>query len=222
MKKVDVKKGILEKNQENADLLRDIFSKNRIFVINLVSSPGSGKTSLLEKVLPIIKKDYNILVIEGDLQTENDAERVRKTGVDAIQINTGGACHLEAVNILKVLKDYDLSQIDCIIIENVGNLVCPSSFDLGEDLKILLVSTTEGEDKPIKYPSMVRVSSVFIVNKIDLLPYVNFDVDKAINYAIGVNNKLEIFKTSCFTGEGIEEFYGWLKSKIESKRSCAS
>ncbi|MCA1980950.1 MAG: hydrogenase nickel incorporation protein HypB, partial [Calditerrivibrio sp.] len=203
MKTVEVKKGILERNQENADLLRSIFYQNRIFVMNLVSSPGSGKTSLLEKVLPIVKENYNILVIEGDLQTENDAERVRKTGVEAIQINTGGACHLEAVNILKVLKGYDLTKIDCIIIENVGNLVCPSSFDLGEDLKVLLISTTEGEDKPIKYPSMVRVSSVLVVNKLDLIPYVNFDVEKAITYAIGVNNKLEIFKTSCFTGEGI-------------------
>ncbi|MEF3255702.1 MAG: hydrogenase nickel incorporation protein HypB [Deferribacterales bacterium] len=220
MGKVDVKEGILAKNQYYADQLRELFTKHSIFVANFVSSPGSGKTSLLEKILPILKDEYNILVIEGDLQTEHDAIRVRNTGVEAIQINTGGACHLEAKNILDLVQRYNLEKLDMIIIENVGNLVCPSSFDLGEDMKIVLISTTEGEDKPIKYPSMMRVSSAMVINKIDLLPYLNFNVDKCIDYAIGVNNKLEIFKLSCATGEGIEQFIVWLKNRIDAKKRC--
>jgi len=216
-KKVDVKEGILAKNQMIADSLKLLFSEKKVFVINFVSSPGSGKTSLLEKVLPILKERFNIFVIEGDLQTENDAERIRKIGVDAHQITTNGACHLEAAWVEKVVSNLDLDKIDIIVIENVGNLVCPSSYDLGEDLKAVIVSTTEGEDKPIKYPTMMRVSSAFVLNKMDLVPYLNFNVDKCIDYARGVNGSLEFFKTSCFTGDGIREFADWIAKKAEEK-----
>lgn len=219
MGKIDVMEGILSKNQTYADMLRQTFTEKGIFVVNLVSSPGSGKTSLLEEILPLLKDGHKTLVIEGDLQTENDAERIRKTGVDAIQINTGGACHLEAANILKVLENVDLDLIDLIVIENVGNLVCPSSYDLGEDMKIVLVSTTEGEDKPQKYPSMIRVAKAMVVNKIDLLPYVNFNVEKCISYARGINNALDVFTCSCATGEGILDIVKWLKEKIATKKA---
>lgn len=215
--KVDVKDGILSKNQKIADKLRTIFSEKKVFVVNFVSSPGSGKTSILEKILPRLKERFKIFVIEGDLQTENDAERIRKTGVDAHQITTNGACHLEAAWVEKVVSELDLDSLDLLIIENVGNLVCPSSFDLGEDIKVVVVSTTEGEDKPVKYPSMMRVSNAFVLNKIDLVPYLNFNVDRCIDYARGVNSNLTFFKTSCFTGEGLDEFSEWLAQKTLEK-----
>lgn len=215
--KVDVKEGILSKNQKIADNLRRLFDEKKVFVINFVSSPGSGKTSILEKILPELKDKFNIFVIEGDLQTENDAERIRKTGVDAHQITTNGACHLEAAWVESVVSSHDLDKLDLLIIENVGNLVCPSSFDLGEDIKIVVVSTTEGEDKPAKYPSMMRVSNAFVLNKIDLVPYLNFDVEKCINYAKGVNSSLTFFKTSCYTGEGLRELADWITEKTLEK-----
>ena len=204
--------------QQIADELRNIFNEKKILVVNFVSSPGSGKTSILEKSLPFLGKKFNIAVIEGDLETENDAERIRKTGISAYQITTHGACHLEAFSIKKALENFDLDNLDLIVIENVGNLVCPSSFDLGEDFKIVVISTPEGEDKPAKYPSMIHVSSVLIVNKIDLSEYLEFDIDKCVKYAKNINPDLKVFKTSCKTGEGIEEFVQFIEEKILEKR----
>lgn len=217
-KKIETEDKILSKNQLIADELRNIFNEKKILVVNFVSSPGSGKTSLLEKMLPILKKKFNIAVIEGDLETENDAERIRKIGVLAYQITTHGACHLEAYSIKKALENFDLDRLDLIVIENVGNLVCPSSYDLGEDFKIVVVSTPEGEDKPAKYPSMIHVSSVLVVNKIDLSEYLEFDADKCVKYAKNINPDLKIFKTSCKTGQGIEEFSKFIEEKILEKR----
>lgn len=217
-KKIETEDKILSKNQQIADELRNIFNEKRILVVNFVSSPGSGKTSILEKSLPFLGKKFNIAVIEGDLETENDAERIRKTGVLAYQITTHGACHLEAFSIKKALENFDLDNLDLIVIENVGNLVCPSSFDLGEDFKIVVISTPEGEDKPAKYPSMIHVSSVLIVNKIDLSEYLEFDIDKCVKYAKNINPDLKVFKTSCKTGEGIEEFAQFIEEKILEKR----
>jgi hydrogenase nickel incorporation protein HypB len=217
-KKIETEDKILSKNQHIADELRNIFNEKRILVVNFVSSPGSGKTSILEKILPFLGKKFNIAVIEGDLETENDAERIRKTGVLAYQITTHGACHLEAFSIKKALENFDLDNLDLIVIENVGNLVCPSSFDLGEDFKIVVISTPEGEDKPAKYPSMIHVSSVLIVNKIDLSEYLEFDIDKCVKYAKNINPDLKVFKTSCKTGEGIEEFAQFIEEKILEKR----
>ncbi|MBC7196095.1 MAG: hydrogenase nickel incorporation protein HypB [Deferribacterales bacterium] len=217
-KKIETEDKILSKNQQIADELRNIFNEKKILVVNFVSSPGSGKTSILEKSLPFLRKKFNIAVIEGDLETENDAERIRKTGVVAYQITTHGACHLEAFSIKKALENFDLDNLDLIVIENVGNLVCPSSFDLGEDFKIVVISTPEGEDKPAKYPSMIHVSSVLIVNKIDLSEYLEFDIDKCVKYAKNINPDLKVFKTSCKTGEGIEEFVQFMEEKILEKR----
>jgi len=215
MGKVDVKAKILEKNDKLADVLRGNFENT--CVLNFVSSPGSGKTSLLEKVLVMLKDKYKLAVIEGDQQTTNDADRIEATGVTAYQVNTGRACHLEATDVEKGMAElgYDL---DLLIIENVGNLVCPSQFDLGEDAKVIVLSTTEGEDKPIKYPVMFRVGSAFIINKTDLLPYVDFDVDKCVEYAKGVKPELEVFKTSCKTGEGLEEVAAYIEKMILAKK----
>ncbi len=219
MEKINIEEKILSKNIKKADALRDLFKKKRVFVMNLVSSPGSGKTSILESTLIGIKNKYNIGVIEGDLQTENDAKRIRKTGIDAIQINTGGACHLEAGGIEKALVNFDLDKLDLLVIENVGNLVCPASFDLGEDCKVVVVSTPEGEDKPAKYPSMIRVASAMIINKIDLLAYLDFDINKCIDFAKGINPDLDFFNVSCKTGEGISTWTNWLTKQINDKKS---
>ncbi|PLX67525.1 MAG: hydrogenase accessory protein HypB [Denitrovibrio sp.] len=214
---VDVKAKILEKNYSKAAVLRDKF-KNTC-VLNFVSSPGSGKTSILEKVLVMFKDKYKLAVVEGDQQTTNDADRIEATGVTAYQVNTGRACHLEATDVEKAMAElgYDL---DLLIIENVGNLVCPSQFDLGEDAKVIVLSTTEGDDKPIKYPVMFRVGSSFIINKTDLLPYVEFDVDKCIGYAKGVNPELEVFQASCKTGEGLEEIAAYIEGMIAKKKNA--
>lgn len=215
MGKVDVEKKILSKNDEKAQELREKFANT--CVLNFVSSPGSGKTSLLEKVLVMLKDKYKVAVVEGDQQTSNDADRIEATGVKAYQVNTGRACHLEATDVEKGVEElgYDL---DLLIIENVGNLVCPSQFDLGEDEKVIVLSTTEGDDKPIKYPVMFRVGSSFIINKVDLLPYVDFSVEKCEEYAKGVNPELEVFKTSCKTGEGLEELAAYIEKLIKKKK----
>jgi hydrogenase nickel incorporation protein HypB len=215
MAKVDVKAKILEKNDKLADVLRRKFSDT--CVLNFVSSPGSGKTSILEKVLVMLKDKYKVAVIEGDQQTSNDADRIKATGVDAFQVNTGQSCHLEATDVEKGIGALGVD-LDLLIIENVGNLVCPASFDLGEDAKVIVLSTTEGDDKPIKYPVMFRVGSSFIINKTDLLPYVDFDVDRCIGYAKGVNPELDVFTCSCKTGEGLEEIAAYIEKMILAKK----
>lgn len=217
MKKVNVNEKILSKNDIVAHRLRALFEEKNIAVFNFVSSPGSGKTSILEKTLVKLKSTFNIGVIEGDLQTENDAKRIEAIGVKAIQINTGGACHLEAAGIEKVLTEFDLDTLDLLVIENVGNLVCPSSYDLGEDAKIAVVSTTEGDDKPAKYPSMIRVSSALIVNKTDLLPYVPFSVDNCIQNALDIQPEMKTFQTSCTSEDGLTEWTNWFTDQINQK-----
>ncbi len=214
MSKVDVKKKILSKNDEIAAELRSLFKEKHVAVLNFVSSPGSGKTSILEKTLIKLKDKYNICVIEGDLQTDNDAKRIEAVGIDAIQINTGRACHLEAASIKKVIDKLNLDELDLIIIENVGNLVCPSAYDLGEDCKIVVISTTEGDDKPSKYPTMIHVSTALIINKIDLLPYVNFDVEKCIENAKKVKPSIKCFQTSCVDEVGFDDWLDWLEKQI--------
>ncbi|MCD8491427.1 MAG: hydrogenase nickel incorporation protein HypB [Geovibrio sp.] len=216
MTKLDVNKRILSKNEELAEALKEGFDRDRTLVLNFVSSPGSGKTTLLSKILVEIQREYSVGVIEGDLQTDFDAERIRAAGIPAVQVNTNGSCHLEALDIEKAMVAF--GKLDLLIIENVGNLVCPSSYELGEDAKVCMLSVTEGEDKPAKYPSMFHVSSAFIINKTDLLPYVDFDVQKCRDFALGVNPTLDIFETSCKTGHGLDEFIGWIKAKIRRKK----
>ena len=214
---ITIERKILEKNDQIAAQNRENFKTKKIFVLNMVSSPGSGKTSILENTIGILKGKVNIAVIEGDVQTDLDAKRVDKYNVPVVQIVTNGACHLDAKLVQDALSNMALKETDILFIENVGNLVCPSGYDLGEDMKVSILSTTEGDDKPLKYPAMFRNSSVLIINKIDLLPYINCKIDELIKNALLINSSLKIFKTSCTTGEGIGEWCNWLQEQIHNK-----
>jgi hydrogenase nickel incorporation protein HypB len=210
MSVVTVERKILKKNDEIAGENRKIFRQHGLFTLNLLSSPGSGKTTLLEKTLAGLPAEISCAVIEGDVQTDNDARRIEKHNVPVVQIVTNGGCHLEAKLIQDALDNFKLQDLKLLIIENVGNLVCPANYDLGEDKKVVMVSTTEGDDKPLKYPSMFRVSDVLVINKIDLLPYVDFSLEQVRKNALQINPGLEIFEVSCRTGEGIPEWMNWL------------
>jgi len=181
--------------------------------LNLISSPGSGKTTLLERTLERFSRDVRVAVLTGDIQTENDANRLRRFGFPTKQITTGGTCHLDARMIERHLADWDLSQLDVLLIENVGNLVCPSSYDLGEMAKVVLLSVTEGEDKPLKYPSIFFKSALCVITKIDLLPHVPFDLSAAVENARKVHPGMEIIKVSCLTRTGLREWLNWLDEK---------
>jgi hydrogenase nickel incorporation protein HypB len=211
MSVITVERKILKKNDEIADENRQIFSKNNVYTINLLSSPGSGKTSLLEKTLDLLKDTLKIGVVEGDVQTDNDAQRVAKYNIPVVQIVTNGGCHLEAKLVQNALDNFDLSSLQLLVIENVGNLVCPANYDLGEAKKVVMVSTTEGDDKPAKYPAMFRRSDVMVINKIDLLEHVDFDVKRVRDHALKINPDLLIFELSCKTGEGLDQWVDWIK-----------
>lgn len=211
---VEVEKDILHENNLLAQRNRGFFEGRNILALNLVSSPGSGKTSLLERTLTDMKGELNFAVIEGDQQTTNDADRIHATGTKVTQINTGKGCHLDAHMVLHAVQGMKLEADSVLFIENVGNLVCPAMFDLGEAERVVVISVTEGEDKPLKYPDMFHSSTLCIINKIDLLPYVRFDVEKAKQYARQVNPSLEIIELSCTSGEGMTAWYEWLKSKV--------
>lgn len=212
---ITIERKVLEKNDELAAQIREKFKRNNIFVINVVSSPGSGKTSLLERTIEELKGKINIAVIEGDVQTDFDAKRVERYDVPVVQIVTNGGCHLEAKLVKDALENIELGKIHFLVIENVGNLVCPAGYDLGEDMKVVLLSTTEGDDKPLKYPKMFINSSILIINKIDLLPYVDCNINNLKNNALSINPKLKIFETSCTTGDGIENWCKWILGKIK-------
>lgn len=210
-KEVILEQDILNKNNLLAERNRGYFEGRRIKAINLVSSPGSGKTTLLEKTITDLKKDLHFSIIEGDQQTMNDAERINATGVPVVQVNTGSGCHLDASMVNRAMQELELAEDSILVIENVGNLVCPSMFDLGETYRVVVISVTEGDDKPVKYPDMFRTSDICIINKTDLLPYVDFDVEKAREYALRVNHHLQFFELSAKTGEGTDKWYEWLK-----------
>jgi hydrogenase nickel incorporation protein HypB len=184
--------------------------------LNLVSSPGSGKTSLLERTIKELGSEIKFYVIEGDQQTMNDANRIDKAGAPVVQINTGNGCHLDSGMINKAVKELNVPENSVLVIENVGNLVCPSLFDLGEKARVVVISTTEGEDKPIKYPTMFQSSDICIINKTDLLPYVEFNMEKCKEYAMQVNHHLKFFEMSVKTGEGMDKWYEWLKNEIHN------
>ena len=205
-----VEQDVLGENNRLAEINRQLFEKNHILTLNLVSSPGSGKTTLLTATLNALKNDRTCYVIEGDQQTENDAERIRETGVPAIQVNTGKGCHLDAKMIADALVKLKPQADSVLFIENVGNLVCPSEFDLGEKTKVVILSVTEGEDKPLKYPHMFAASGLMILSKIDLLPYLKFDVDKCIENAKRINPNIEVIRLSSVTGEGMQNWLNWL------------
>jgi len=208
---IDLEQDILQHNDLMAARNKGYFEAKNIFALNLVSSPGSGKTSILERTLIDLKNEKSFYVIEGDQQTLNDANRIDALDIPVIQINTGKGCHLESDMVYEAVKKLNIKDNAILMIENVGNLVCPSMFNLGENKRVVIISTTEGEDKPIKYPDMFHTSDICIINKIDLLPYLNIDIEKLKAYALQVNPKLKFFEVSATTGEGMEAWYEWLK-----------
>lgn len=212
-RKVMVEVDVLAKNDDIASRNRAYFERENILALNLVSSPGSGKTTLLERTIHDLNDQLKMAVIEGDQQTMRDAERIEATGVDVVQVNTGTGCHLDGDMIHKALHRLDLQHDSVLFIENVGNLVCPALFDLGEAAKVVIISVTEGEDKPQKYPHMFRAATLCLINKIDLLPYLEFDIATCREYARQVNPDLEFIEVSAKTGEGMGEWYNWLRNK---------
>lgn len=217
--KVPVVRDILEANERLAEDNRRIFRQAGLLVINLMSGPGAGKTSLLERTIEALQDEIRIGVIEGDIQSSYDAERISKKGVQVVQLNTGGACHLDGNMIKSSLDALDLDTLDLLVVENVGNLVCPAEFNVGEDMKAMILSVPEGDDKPLKYPLMFQESRALLINKIDLLPYVNCDVGKIRERALQLNANLEIFEISCRTGEGLDGWADWLRQQVSARKA---
>jgi hydrogenase nickel incorporation protein HypB len=219
---VQIEQDILSKNNRYASENRQSFDDRGIFALNLVSSPGSGKTTLLVRTIELLKDRVAITVVEGDQQTSNDAERIRATGVAALQINTGKGCHLDGHMVGHALERLQPADESLFLIENVGNLVCPAAFDLGEHHKVAILSVTEGEDKPLKYPDMFRAADVMLLNKCDLLPYLDFDADLAEANARRVNPDLTIFRVSASSGEGLSAWISWIEAGLEAQRAKRS
>jgi hydrogenase nickel incorporation protein HypB len=215
---VTIEEKILKKNAEVALENRALIAARRAFAVGLVSAPGSGKTSLLEKTAAALRGKTRMAVIEGDVQTDRDAQRIAALDVPVVQIVTNGTCHLEARMVQGALGRLPEGDIDLLFVENVGNLVCPSSYDLGEHVRVVLLSTTEGEDKPLKYPALFRGAGALVLNKIDLLPYLPYQADEAVAFARQVNPGLTVFRTSCTTGEGIPEWTDWLQERARALR----
>ncbi len=216
---LEIERGVLAKNDGFAATNRARFQDQGILALNLVSSPGSGKTTLLVETLRKLQGRLPIAVIEGDQQTSFDADRIRATGVPALQINTGKGCHLDARMVGQAADRLDLAEGGLLFIENVGNLVCPSGFDLGEAHKVVILSVTEGEDKPLKYPDMFAAASLMLLNKVDLLPYLTFDEEKCLGYARRVKPGIQVLRTSATTGEGLDHWIDWIEAELESQRS---
>jgi hydrogenase nickel incorporation protein HypB len=215
--KIPIVKQVLEANDRIAEENRRLFKEKRILVINLMSGPGAGKTTLLEKTIPALRSRYRLGVVEGDIQSTYDAERIASTGVPVVQINTGGACHLDANMVREAVTRLDVDLLDILIVENVGNLVCPAEFNIGEDYKVALLSVAEGDDKPLKYPLIFHESSLLLVNKTDLLPYVNCSVKKIREESLKINPRLEIYEVSCTTGDGLDRWFQWLATKVKKQ-----
>ena len=217
---VKIEQDILGKNNAYADGNRKHFAEHGLFAVNLVSSPGSGKTTLLVKTIELLKDKARVAVVEGDQQTSNDADRIRATGAPAIQVNTGKGCHLDAHMVGHALERLALPDDSLLMIENVGNLVCPAAFDLGEAHKVVFLSVTEGEDKPLKYPDMFHAADLMILNKVDLLPYLNFDVAKCVDFARRVNPKLEVMQVSATSGQGMDGWLDWLLAGLAQAKGA--
>ncbi len=214
---ITIERKVLEKNDEIAIQNRELFRAHGLFVFNIVSSPGAGKTSILERTLEHLNGELRVAVVEGDVQTDLDAQRVARYQVPVVQIVTNGGCHLEARLVQDALGRIDLRELDLLVIENVGNLVCPANYDLGEDLKVVVLSTTEGDDKPLKYPGMIRNASVLIINKTDLIPYINCNLAQLRGNALRINPALKVFETSCTTMAGIPDWCAWLKTQARGR-----
>ncbi len=218
MVKVTIAQNILAANDTIAGEIQQNLSARGIRTLNIMSSPGAGKTTLLERTIERLHGRLSIGVIEGDVETTADAERIEAAGAQTVQINTRGACHLEAHMIRDALAQIELASLDLLVIENIGNLVCPAAWNLGEDTRVVVVSTTEGDDKPAKYPQMFAASEVMVVNKLDLLPYVDYDLQKVKRQALAINPHLRIFELSCRTGEGLDTWCEWLITLVKGVR----
>jgi len=216
--KVSLVTNILKANDRIAEQNKQFFDEKGILVINMMSAPGAGKTTLIEHTINALKNDYQIGVIEGDIQSTYDADKIAATGVPVVQINTDGACHLDGNMIRQTFDQFNFDGMDLLIVENVGNLVCPAEFGMGEDFKVMLLSVPEGDDKPLKYPLMFHESSALLINKIDLLPYVDCSVEKVRTESLKINSSLEIFEVSGKTKQGLTNWYDWLKSRIDEKQ----
>jgi len=216
---IEISAEIFSANDTIAQQNRRIFDKNKIFTINLIASPGAGKTSIIEVTLNVLSRKFAIAVINGDLATDLDAERAKAAGAEAVNVNTGGECHLDAVMISNALSEINLNALDIIIIENVGNLVCPASFKLGAHKRVVIASVPEGDDKPYKYPGTFNNADVIILNKVDLLPYVPFDLEKFKRGVRLLNPQIELFELSCINGNGVEDWCAWLSNQICTMKS---
>lgn len=215
--RIPVVQRVLEANDRVAEENRRLFEKMEVLVINLLSGPGAGKTTLLERTIVGLKGQYRFGVIEGDVESTYDAEKIASTGASVVQINTGGACHLDGNMVREAVDKIDLDSLDVLMVENVGNLICPAEFDLGEDLKVMLLSMPEGDDKPLKYPLIFHESSLLLLNKMDLLPYVECDVTKIREESLKINPHLELIQISCKTGDGLPSWFSWLSSRIKKR-----
>jgi hydrogenase nickel incorporation protein HypB len=218
--KISVVKDILEANDRIARENKTLFDEKGLTVFNLMSSPGAGKTSLLEKTIDALKDEIRIGVIEGDIQSSQDAERIAQKGIPVVQINTGGACHIDGNMIRDTFNEFDFDDLDLLVVENVGNLVCPAEFNVGEDFKAMILSVPEGEDKPAKYPLMFHESKALLINKIDLIPYLDVSVEEIRAEALKVNPHLIVFEISCKTGEGLHDWCGWLREQVKGGRKA--
>lgn len=210
---------LLKANDFVADSIRKKITEKGILMVNVVSTAGSGKTTLMQETVKALKDKYKIAILVGDLETERDADRIRDVGGNALQIVTGGICHLEAQMVWQAMENVDLEDLDILFVENVGNLVCPASFDLGEDYRVTLISTTEGDDKPKKYPKMILTSDLLVVSKSDLLPYLPFSVDAIEKDAKEVNPDIDVLSLSCIKGSGLNGWFDWIESKVIEKKS---
>jgi hydrogenase nickel incorporation protein HypB len=212
---IRIMKNILDRNQNKAEEVRNLLKARKVMMINIISSPGAGKTTLLERTCEALAGEVSIGVIEGDVTTDRDAQRLKKYNIPIVAINTEGGCHLDSHSISKAIEHFDLNDLKLLFVENVGNLICPSQFDLGETFKLAVVSTTEGDDKPAKYPMLFSEARAVILNKTDLIPYTNFRIDSFIADMAAINPRITIIRTSAIRGEGLEEWFGWLRMQFE-------
>ena len=213
---IKIMKNILDRNQNKANEVRSLLASKKVLMANIISSPGAGKTTLLERTLESLVKNFRIGVIEGDITTDRDARRLKRFGIPIVVINTGGGCHLDSHSISKVLPHFDLDNLDVIFVENVGNLICPSQFDLGETFKLAVVSVTEGDDKPEKYPMLFREAKAVVLNKTDLLAHTNFSIENFTSDLKKINNRIIRFDVSCTRGDGLNTWFEWISGQIKS------
>jgi len=215
---IRIMKNILDRNQNKANEVRDMLASKKVVMVNIISSPGAGKTTLLERTLEEFRSKFRIGVIEGDITTDRDARRLQKFDIPIVVINTEGGCHLDSHSISKAIDSFDLDNLDILFVENVGNLICPSEFDLGESFKLAVVSTAEGDDKPGKYPMLFREARAVLLNKIDLIPYTNFELENFKTDLRNINAGIPLFEVSCTKGDGLKSWFDWINEQVKTSR----